>query len=58
MFTQDNTNGFSDSQLDMMNQAVEIILNGSTDADDVKNACDRVNNNFTGDNDTIESLAR
>lgn len=45
-FTADNTNGFSQGDLDMMNKAVAILLNGSADADDIKNACDEVSDNF------------
>ncbi len=45
-FTADNTNGFSQGDLDAMNKAVSILLNGSADADDIKNACDEVNDNF------------
>lgn len=51
-FTQDNTEGFTSNDLDMMNQAVVTLLNGSTDEDDIKNACDRVNNSVN----TISSL--
>ena len=58
-FTQDNTEGFSDAEIEMLNAAMEIVLNGSSDADDIKNAGGRVNNNFRGDGtDTIKSLCR
>jgi hypothetical protein len=57
-FTQDNTEGFTDSEIELMNAAMEIVLDGSTDEDDIKNAADRVNNNYTGNGDTVESLAR
>ena len=45
-FTTENTNGFNQADLDLMNTAVIILLNGSADADDIKNACDEVNDNF------------
>jgi len=57
-FTQDNTEGFTDSEIEMMNAAMEIVLDGSTDENDIKNAADRVNDNYTGNGDTVESLAR
>jgi len=58
-FTQENTDGsFFNSELEMMNQAVDILLDGSDDADDIKNACDKVNNNFVfGSVNTVLSLA-
>ena len=57
-FTQDNTDGsFSNGELSLMNEAVSVLLDGSTDEQDVKNACDKVNNNFvTNDENTIVSL--
>jgi hypothetical protein len=40
-----------------MNDAVRLLLNGSTDEDDIKNACDKVNNNFVVDGkNTVLSL--
>jgi len=57
-FTQDNTEGFTDNEIELLNAAMEIVLDGSTDEDDIKNAADRVNNNYTGNGDTVESLAR
>ena len=57
-FTQDNTEGLSDAEIEMLNAAMEIVLDSSADEDDIKNAADRVNNNYTGNSDTVESLAR
>ena len=57
-FTQDNTEGFTDNEIELLNAAMDIVLDGSTDEDDIKNAADRVNNNYTGNGDTAESLAR
>jgi len=45
-FTQDNTEGFTDANLALMNRAVVILLDGSTDEDDIKNVCYKVNNIF------------
>lgn len=45
-FTQDNTEGFTDANLALMNRAMIILLDGSTDEDDIKNACDKVSNIF------------
>jgi len=58
-FTQDNTDGsFSNNELEMMNKAVDVLLNNSDDEDDIKNACDKVNNNFVFDGEnTALSLA-
>jgi len=58
-FTQDNTEGFTDNEISMLNAAISIVIDGSTDADDIKNAASRVNNNFKGDGtDSIKSLSR
>lgn len=44
-FTQDNTEGYTNQELAVMNSEVAQLLNGSTDEDDIKNACDNVANN-------------
>jgi len=54
MFTLENTIGFSESDLKLMNRAVTILVNHGYDE---KTACDAINDNWcdNGDN-TIESL--
>jgi len=45
-FTQDNTTGFTNEYMALMNKSVNALLGGSTDEDDIKNACDKVSNIF------------
>lgn len=47
-FNGDNTEGFTEAEIDMMNQAVEQVLSKweSDSEDDVKNAIDMVNDRF------------
>lgn len=55
MFTMDNTEGFSQADLDLMNEAVEVL---TADGMDEKNAADIVNNNWQAFGNTVESLTR
>ena len=71
-FTNDNTNGlFTGAQLDLMNKAHAILLERMMDdetsdsptyldnlAQKEKSSADIVNNNYTGENDTLESLTK
>ncbi len=54
MFTMENTEGFTQPDLDLMNEAVSILM---ADGVDEKNAQDIVNNNWRYGN-TVESLTR
>lgn len=52
-FRADNTDGFSAAELDQLNENVEVVLHAwqstpdsPTYEDDVKNACDLVNNSW------------
>lgn len=53
MFTMDNTQGFTEADLDLMNEAVEVLI---ADGIDESNACDIVNNNWMPEGNTVESL--
>ena len=53
-FTQDNTYGFSDADLHAMNDAVEILLDGNTDPDFIKHACDCVSDWYVQDQNTAQ----
>lgn len=55
MFTMDNTEGFTQDDLDLMNEALEILV---ADGMDEKNASDLINNNWSDGENTVESLAR
>lgn len=56
MFKQDNTQGFSDAELALMNQALEQLMAKGWPKD---GASDLINNNFkTESENTIESLTR
>lgn len=54
MFTTENTDGFSGNDLDLMNAALQILIARGVDEG---NAADIVNNNWTGEGDTVASLA-
>lgn len=55
MFTLDNTEGFDQAELDLMNRALRLLVE---DGIDEKNASDIVNNNWRGGGvDTVASLA-
>lgn len=49
----DNTDGFTQDDLDLMNEALEVLM---ADGVDEKNASDIVNNNWRPDGNTVESL--
>lgn len=53
MFTTDNTDGFTQADLDLMNKALAALV---ADGIDEKNASDIVNNNWMPDGNTVESL--
>lgn len=54
MFTIDNTEGFTQADLDLMNRAVRLLME---DGLDEKNAADIVNNNWQESGNTVASLA-
>jgi hypothetical protein len=45
-FRMDNTEGFSQSELDILNRRVAYLLDGNDDPDAIKNACDQASNEF------------
>ena len=53
MFTAENTNGFSDSDLKLMNEALDVLV---ADDMDEKNASAIINNNWQEFGNTVESL--
>ena len=53
MFTTDNTEGFTQADLDLMNEALEKLL---AEGIDESNASDIVNNNWQATDNTVESL--
>ena len=53
MFTTENTNGFTSTDLELMNQAVAVL---TAQGIDESNAADIVNNNWQPSGNTIESL--
>lgn len=55
MFTIDNTEGFSESDLPLLNEALAALV---ADGVDEKNASDIVTNNWTDGENTVESLIR
>lgn len=54
MFTMENTDGFSQSDIDLMNRAVRLLIE---DGIDESSACDIVNNNWQESGNTVASLA-
>jgi ABC-type taurine transport system substrate-binding protein len=55
MFTLDNTEGFTAANIEIMNAALaKLVARGIEES----NASDIVNNNWTGDGDTVDSLAK
>lgn len=54
MFHLGNTNGFTQADCDMMNQAVAVLMERGIDE---SNAVDIVNNNWQESGNTIKSLA-
>lgn len=55
MFTLENTDGFTSADCDLMNQAVQALMDRGIDE---KNASDIVNNNWMESGNTVESLTR
>lgn len=55
MWTMDNTEGFTQSQLDMINEARAMVV-AQADGVDSKNIDDAINNAW-GEQDTAEALA-
>lgn len=55
MFDLNNTNGFSQDDLVLLNRAMQIIVESGVDE---KNASDIVNNNWEEAGNTVESLTR
>jgi hypothetical protein len=53
MFNLDNTNGFTQSDCDLMNRAVAVLMSRGIDE---SNANDIVNNNWRDSGNTVESL--
>ena len=66
MFTQENTDGFSDSDLELMNSALTVYIKRNRKDDDSeynigqieKSGSDLINNNWNESGNTIESLLR
>ena len=55
MFNSNNTSGFSQDDIALLNEALEIMMeNGIDDS----NAADIVNNNWEPTGNTVESLTR
>jgi hypothetical protein len=55
MFTMDNTAGFTQDDLDLMNEALEVLI---AEGMDESNASDIINNNWMEDGNTVESLTK
>lgn len=53
MFTLDNTSGFAQEDLDLLNEAVAVLV---ADGMDEANAASIVNNNWTPTCNTVETL--
>lgn len=53
MFNLDNTEGFSQADCDLLNEAAAALVARGWDE---KNAGDRVNNNWQAQNNTLASL--
>jgi len=53
MFTMGNTQGFTQADLDLMNEALAKLV---ADGIGEKNASDIINNNWRADGNTVESL--
>ena len=54
MFTLDTTDGFTQSDLDILNSAQALLMERGIDE---SNAADIVNNNWRESGNTVESLA-
>ena len=55
MFTMDNTDGFQLADLDLMNNALAVLVARGIEE---SNASDIINNNWMPDGNTVESLTR
>jgi hypothetical protein len=55
MFTTENTQGFSAQDLELMNQALDLLI---ADGVESSNSSDIINNNWQPSGNTIESLCR
>jgi len=55
MFTMDNTDGFTQDDLDLMNEALKVLIAAGLDE---TSASDVINNNWQPAGNTIESLTR
>ena len=55
MFDLNNTNGFSQDDLVLLNRAMQILVERGVDE---SNAADIVNNNWDETENTVESLTR
>lgn len=53
MFKMDNTDGFTQTDLNLMNETLEILM---TDGMDESNASDRIINNWVQSGNTVKSL--
>lgn len=53
MFTMDNTEGFTQADLELLNEALELLM---ADGIDESNASAIVNNNWIPEGNTVESL--
>jgi len=53
MFTTDNTTGFSQEDLDLMNEALGVLV---AEGLDESNASDIINNNWQSTGNTVETL--
>lgn len=53
MFTLENTEGFTQANLDMMNKALAILIERGVEE---SNAQDIINNNWKESGNTVESL--
>ena len=55
MFTMENTDGFTQADLDLMNAAIAVLTSGGMDE---SNAADVVNNNWAPEGNTVERLTK
>jgi len=53
MFTMENTQGFTEAELNLLNEAMAKLIAAGIDE---KNANDIINNNWQADGNTVESL--
>jgi hypothetical protein len=55
MFTMDSTEGFTQADLDLMNEALDVLTSQGIEE---SNASDIINNNWQETGNTVESLTR